>query len=382
MKIIHFFARFPNKTQPYNQVLLERLTTFGMLCEVACLVKGKGKSSFKIYDFYHHKFKWLSYVSASIKHRKYFLAFKEESQLNFLPSVKIFGRYAPLIKANPDVVHVHHVQILNKKLIAFLKICDFKTLISFRGSDILVRPFRNQEEKSFLEYALQNTNAAHAVSGNIQEALESFGKPSEYIYTIYRTVEVKEANIPFQKNEDIDHVHITTIGRIHWTKGYVDAIKSLKVLKDNHLSFTYNICGGYDTDIFDELKFWIRRLDLEKHVVFHGHLNNTQINEILGKTDVYLQSSLTEGIPNTLLRVMYYQIPIVTTNAGGIPEVFQETNKRRMVEVGSWSEMGKELLTVLHRNLEFRESSQKVESIDESIEINNYREMYQKIIEL
>ncbi|OBX23257.1 glycosyltransferase family 4 protein [Bizionia sp. APA-3] len=196
---------------------------------------------------------------------------------------------------------------------------------------------------------------------------------------IRRTVEVDS------KIDDLSYknncIKITTIGRLHWTKGYRLALEALFILKNNGIDFEYHICGSYTDEQFDELKFCLNDMGLEKYVTFHGHLNSQDLDQMLRQTTIYLQCSLTEGIPNTLLRALFYRIPIVTSNAGGIPEVFRNKKDGFMVEKGNSSLLA-EALDALISNKELmttiRNSASLINSnYDE--EISAYENMYDKI---
>ena len=379
MKIIHFFATYPNKTQPYNQVLLERLEKENISCEVACLFITDSKSNFKRYNLEHKKSKWYKYLNYTLKFKNEFKIFRELNKKDLKSDIKSFGKYAPLLEAKPDIVHIHHIQILNNTLLNFFRATKIKTIVTVRGSDVLVRPFRDEKHKKFIENVLKNVNYIHAVAGNLAKVVEEFGKPKDKIYTIYRTVEIDEVGFSKKRNSSSKHFNITTIGRVHWTKGYVDAIKSLSLLKLNGFAFTYHICGGYEIELYDELNYWIRRCNLENEVIFHGHVNNKKINELLSETDVYLQCSLTEGVPNTLLRAIHFHIPVVATNAGGIPEVFIENTHGLMVDVGDVNEIARSLQLILSNEVKLKEY--QIKEISASKEINGYKAMYNSLLE-
>ncbi|MEW6990603.1 glycosyltransferase [Colwelliaceae bacterium 6441] len=56
------------------------------------------------------------------------------------------------------------------------------------------------------------------------------------------------------------------------------------------------------------------------------------IEDILAQTDVFVLSSIAEGIPMTILEAMSASIPIVATKVGGIPEVVKSGHDGFLVE--------------------------------------------------
>jgi len=56
------------------------------------------------------------------------------------------------------------------------------------------------------------------------------------------------------------------------------------------------------------------------HVVhFTGH--RTDLIDIYASFDLFLMTSLTEGLPNTVLEAMAMEVPVVSTDVGGVPEL-------------------------------------------------------------
>jgi colanic acid/amylovoran biosynthesis glycosyltransferase len=58
-------------------------------------------------------------------------------------------------------------------------------------------------------------------------------------------------------------------------------------------------------------------------VVFEGPVNQDRIRELYGKADVFCIPSFAEGIPVVLMEAMAMEIPCVTTQIAGIPELIR-----------------------------------------------------------
>jgi len=56
--------------------------------------------------------------------------------------------------------------------------------------------------------------------------------------------------------------------------------------------------------------------------MFAGHLD--VMEPFYRKLDIYLNTSIHEGIPMTILEAMSYGLPIIAPKVGGIPEVVQD----------------------------------------------------------
>ena len=72
------------------------------------------------------------------------------------------------------------------------------------------------------------------------------------------------------------------------------------------------------------------RLGIGDHVIFTGHRND--VLRFYAIFDVFVMSSKMEGVGGAMLEAMGMDIPVVTTNAGGMPEVVRDGVNGVLVE--------------------------------------------------
>ena len=100
-------------------------------------------------------------------------------------------------------------------------------------------------------------------------------------------------------------------------KRVVELIEILRIIVDHHPKVRLIIAGDGPTRIEVERK--IEELDLCDNVHLLGVKSNMQ--EIMCSADAFLLNSTLEGMPLVLLEAMSCGLPVVTTPAGGIPEL-------------------------------------------------------------
>jgi glycosyltransferase involved in cell wall biosynthesis len=66
----------------------------------------------------------------------------------------------------------------------------------------------------------------------------------------------------------------------------------------------------------------IGRRKLEKQIRFLG--SRADIPRLLQAADIFLLTSISEGIPLTVIEAMAAGLPVVATRVGGVPEIVQE----------------------------------------------------------
>lgn len=138
---------------------------------------------------------------------------------------------------------------------------------------------------------------------------------------------------------------IGSIGRLSTEKGYRYLIEAFSLLikrnkpnqPANHLTHQpinqltdarlVIIGEGYERGLLEEL---IARLGLKDRILLPGYRDKAKY--YIPYFKAFVISSLTEGLPITLLEAMQAKIPIIATRVGGIPEVLQDGNVGLLVE--------------------------------------------------
>lgn len=124
----------------------------------------------------------------------------------------------------------------------------------------------------------------------------------------------------FRRIEDNKKLVFGTIGSLKTRyKGVHIAIEALSMICNSFDNFEYHVLGAGDSN---EYKLLAEKLGIGDKVCFDGILpSGDPILEWLDNIDIYLQPSLTEGLPRALLEAMSRGCSAVGSTAGGIPEL-------------------------------------------------------------
>jgi L-malate glycosyltransferase len=79
------------------------------------------------------------------------------------------------------------------------------------------------------------------------------------------------------------------------------------------------IVGEGHGDLLERAKQEVARLGLTDRVVFTGHRND--LLNVYASFDLFLMTSFTEGLPNTVLEAMAMEVPVVSTAVAGVKEL-------------------------------------------------------------
>jgi glycosyltransferase involved in cell wall biosynthesis len=140
-------------------------------------------------------------------------------------------------------------------------------------------------------------------------------------------------------------VHIVSIGELHVSKGYDRALIALATCK--HLPFTYHIMGtGEKKDYLEKL---VEHLGLSGRVYFHGFIENASL--YLNSFDLFLFPSRTEALGYVAVEALFTKLPIVASNAGGIPEVLFDDPYTKLVDCNNEKIFKETLLSSLQKKI-------------------------------
>ncbi len=88
-------------------------------------------------------------------------------------------------------------------------------------------------------------------------------------------------------------------------------------------------------------------LGVDSQVTFTGRLNVEEMINLYHSADLMLNASRVDNMPNALLESMAAGVPIVTTDAGGIPHMVEQGVTAELVAIGDWNAMGEKSLAIL-----------------------------------
>src|SRR5690606_28372567 len=95
----------------------------------------------------------------------------------------------------------------------------------------------------------------------------------------------------------------------------------------------------------EELKAYAQEQGVSDKIIFTGFRND--IPQIFPELDVLLFSSRTEGLGSTILDAFACGVPVVSTNAGGIPEIVTNEETGLLAPVGDATALANNVLRVL-----------------------------------
>jgi glycosyltransferase involved in cell wall biosynthesis len=95
------------------------------------------------------------------------------------------------------------------------------------------------------------------------------------------------------------------------------------------------------------LQTMVNTLELSGSVVFVGRIENANIPSLYASADCFVNSSTVDNMPISILEAFASGVPVVTTAAGGIPDLVQNGVSGTLVPIGDDEAMAEAVLQIL-----------------------------------
>ncbi len=296
MKILHLSSE-PSWRGGEQQIayLMEELNGLGVENIIAC----RKHSAFEDYS---HQQRWTSYS----------LPFTGSIDFSTIRSIKSISR-----QEGVNLIHMHSAKSHSLAVLAHVLGNPTPLLLS-RRVDFPIRSNRFTQWK----YNHPAIKKILCVSHAIEQIVRASIKNPDRCLTIYDGINIHRFSQPtnylrqtYQVPEDTLIIGNTSALAAH--KDYFTFINTAQVFQQYHIPARFFIMG--EGPQREEIKNYITQKNLQDTITMTGFLNH--LPEVLPELDIFLMTSVTEGLGSSVLDAFACRIPVVATRAGGIPEM-------------------------------------------------------------
>ncbi len=174
-------------------------------------------------------------------------------------------------------------------------------------------------------------------------------------------------------------VKVLTVGRFVPQKDYYTAIKAFsQIIEHGIINVHYTIIGWGVLEY--EIRRWIKEMKIEKYVSII--INPLNVLDYYKQADIYLSTSLFEGISNTIMEAMSYSLPCIVTDVGDNSRLIKNNSNGFVHTIKDIDGIANSL-TKLMLNKKLREDFgyESYLKIKNEYSINHFTENYLKIID-
>ena len=299
------------------------------------------------------------------------------------------GKIVEIVRSNKlDLLHVHYAiphasaALLAKQILAEDN-KDIPVLTTLHGTDITLVG-REASYEPVVSWSINNSDAVTAVSKSlVEDTLEHFQVKRE-VLMIPNFIDFdrfnKKPKEHFKKaiapNNEKILVHTSNFRKV---KRVDDVIRLFHIVQHEIPSKLLLIGDGPERSNIEKT---CRELKVCDKVTFLG--KQEAIEEILSVCDLFILPSERESFGLSALEAMACEVPVISTNAGGLAEVNIHGKTGYTSEIGNYEEMAQFALDLLQNDKKLE--SFRHAALEQAKKFNledirlQYIELYQKLI--
>ncbi len=220
----------------------------------------------------------------------------------------------------PDLIHVQWVG----SAAAWRPVAEVfavPLIASVRGSQVTVYLHRGEEYRQHLARCLAAADSLHCVSRSLAERCQELGVHPARIFVNYNGIDLVRFS-PGEPRAAKEGFRLVTVGALVARKNLSHALLALKSVAGRCGDVQLQIVGDGEERIY--LRHAAERLGLGQRVQFPGNLEESQIAAVLCQADVYLSTSMAEGLANAVVEAAACGLPVVAYQCEGMGEIVEE----------------------------------------------------------
>ncbi len=182
---------------------------------------------------------------------------------------------------------------------------------------------------------------------------------------------------------DDDYI-IGSLGNVRPAKGYDILLQAAALLRSRPRSYRFVIAGQGKGALYENLLVLREKLGLEDSVYFLGFIDDAA--DFLANVDMFLSSSISEGLPLSAIQAMVAALPMVATRCGGYVGLINDGENGVLVEVGAPSAIVEAIEKIvsdkaLQNKLATNAKTYATATYDIQIMLAGYADVYDQLLE-
>ena len=291
--------------------------------------------------------------------------------------------------ANLDILHVHYA--IPHAAVAFLATQILKTqnyklpvVTTLHGTDITLVGL-DKSLSSVVEFSINKSDAVTAVSGSLKtQTLDHFTLEKD-INVIHNFINLSrfsrkpniDSRTAFAPNGEKILVHISNFRKV---KRIPDVVRAFSVMK-KQIDVKLLLIGDGPERM--NVESMCRDLGTCNDIHFLG--KQEAVEDLLSISDLFLLPSEKESFGLAALEALACGVPVVSSDAGGLPEVNIHGETGYVCKIGDWEDMAHKAMTILkdeHQLATFRANarSQAMNFSRDRI-VPKYEELYKRCMQ-
>lgn len=183
--------------------------------------------------------------------------------------------------------------------------------------------------------------------------------------------------VPYTQKTPHGEIRIITVGRFVKQKDYKTAIKAIAALNCPQ-KIRFIIIGFGELE--PQIRKWVREEGIDNNTEIM--INPDHIPTILRDADIYLSTSLFEGMSNAIMEAMNADLPVVCTDVGDNNKLVVDGQNGYLCTVGDWKDLTDRTRDlILHEEKRIAFGKRSKEILERYYDVEIFRTKYLKLLQ-
>jgi glycosyltransferase involved in cell wall biosynthesis len=238
------------------------------------------------------------------------------------------GWIAEAVSRNANIRHLHAHFCHGATTVAMFasRLSGIPFSFTAHAKDIYLRELNPGD---LLQIKMRRARFAVTCTGANQDHLQHRHGDVAAIHRIYHGLDTDQFSpAPRDENGEAAIPTILSVGRLVEKKGFDYLVRACAILRQRGLDFRCLIVGGADK-YAENIKRLIHELELDDRISLPGAVTQEELRGYYQAGTVFALPCLVvgngdrDGIPNVLVEAMAMEMPVISTDISGIPELIE-----------------------------------------------------------
>ncbi len=279
----------------------------------------------------------------------------------YLLIINFYGKRFPIISFQANIAAIIFSKILNSKVI-------------IRSNSSPNYYANNYIKRKVMKFFYSFSNKIIVNSDEFKKEFKKyFGINSIRIYNLLedprKLIKLSKKKIDFKFFNNNRSLNILSVGRLVEQKDHITILKALNYIKKKK---NYNFCLIGKGVLNKQLKKYVKENKLTDKIKIIGYKKN--VYPYYKKADLYILSSLYEGLPNSLIEANFFNLSIISSNCKtGPKEILKRNKDAKYFKIKNYKELSYNILKI-------KKKSNKKIKIDSRFDFNQNLLQYRNLI--
>lgn len=284
-----------------------------------------------------------------------------------------------------DVLHVHYAiphasaAFMAKQILATYGI-SIPVITTLHGTDITLVG-QDNTLKPVVTFSINKSDGVTAVSEHLKADTYKYFKIEKDIRVIPNFIDMQRFSLKpkdhFKKaiapNGEKIMVHTSNFRKVKRTEDVIEMFaRVIKTIPAKLLM----VGDGGERSSCEKLS---RSLGISEHVRFLG--KQDAVEEILSVADLFLMPSVSESFGLAALEAMACKVPVISSNAGGLPELNIEGVTGFLLDVGDVEGMAEKAIYILEDDERLQQFKENALERAKQLQLSNIMPLYERYYE-